>query len=228
LAEAIRALPVFSSLPASTMDKLLAEISSEQIPAGIVLIHEGKSQEWMFILIEGLLQVFTKSGAHETTLAILPAPVLAFADAISCDAVALASARTLQPSWVARMPVAQARRLFEEERHFADSVTNAIAANWRSMLSECKNTRSRNGLQRLIAWVLAMQDRAGAASEIRLPYDKAVLASRLGMAPETLSRNLARLAALGVTIQGRRVTIDDARWLREWIDIDRLDMPPVP
>jgi CRP/FNR family transcriptional activator FtrB len=223
----VRGLPIFLGLPAEVMDKLLALISSEQVPAKTVLIEEGEPQESLFILIEGTLQLFTRCRAHETTLAILRAPTLAFADVVPSEAVALASVRTLNASRVGRIAVPEARRLFDEERGFADAVTKSIAANWRDVLREYKNARTTNGLQRLVAWILAMQDCAETPSELTLPYDKAILASRLGMAPETLSRNLARLAALGVTIRGRRLKIHDARPLRA-LAAGGASTPPVP
>lgn len=224
--KAVRALPIFSSLPADVMDKLLALTSIEQLPAKTVLIEEGEPQEWLFILIEGPLQLFTRGRAHEATLTILQAPILAFADAVPSGALALASARMLQASCVGRIAVREARRLFDEERDFADAVTNSIAANWRDLLRECRNVRARNGLQRLAAWILAMQDCAQTPSELTLPYDKAILASRLGMAPETLSRNLARLAALGVTIRGRKLKIEDVTRLRSLTATGTSNAPP--
>ena len=49
-----------------------------------------------------------------------------------------------------------------------------------------------------------------------LPHDKRTLASRLGMTPENLSRNLANLGAHGVTGSGREIMIADREALRRW------------
>jgi hypothetical protein len=65
-------------------------------------------------------------------------------------------------------------------------------------------------------------------SEIEVPYDKSVLAGRLGMAPETLSRDLARLAAWGVIVDGRRLTIKDPSVLRQLAKVDEATRPSVP
>jgi CRP/FNR family transcriptional activator FtrB len=161
-------------------------------------------------------------------LGILSTPTLAFAEAILHDAAPLVSVRTLQASCVGRIAIDQARRLFEQEREFVEVVTNDLAANWRSMLQERKNARTRNGIQRLIAWILAMQARAETPSEITLPYDKGILAARLDVAPATLSRDFARLAPLGVTVRHRKLEICDPSRLRELTTIDELNTPPVP
>ena len=127
-----------------------------------------------------------------------------------------------------RLTVRHARRLFASERAFADAITQDLAENGRNILRECKNARSRNAFQRLVAWILAMIERADTPHEITLPYGKATLAARLGVEPETLSRDLARLAPLGVTVRGRTLTIDDAKRLGKLTMIDALNTPPVP
>lgn len=45
---------------------------------------------------------------------------------------------------------------------------------------------------------------------IKLAFDKRTLASRLGMTPENLSRNLALLAKYGVRSTGRDIKIEDS------------------
>jgi CRP/FNR family transcriptional regulator, dissimilatory nitrate respiration regulator len=49
-----------------------------------------------------------------------------------------------------------------------------------------------------------------------LPQDKVLIAARLNMQPETLSRVLARLRTHGVTTTGNRVVIEDVERLR-WL-----------
>lgn len=73
-----------------------------------------------------------------------------------------------------------------------------------------------------------MREGSRATAARHFPYGKATLAARLGVEPATLSRDLARLAPLGVTVRGRTLTIGDAKRLRELTMIDALNTPPVP
>ena len=82
--------------------------------------------------------------------------------------------------------------------------------------------------QRLVAWILTMFESAGNPPEIRIPYDKSILAARLGVAAASLSRDLARLAPLGVTVRGRTLEIVNVDQLRELAELDGLNAPPVP
>jgi hypothetical protein len=51
---------------------------------------------------------------------------------------------------------------------------------------------------------------------VRLPYDKTLVAARLGMKPESLSRALAKLKSFGVVTKGNKVELTDIERLRNY------------
>jgi CRP-like cAMP-binding protein len=56
------------------------------------------------------------------------------------------------------------------------------------------------------------------SSEVRLPSERQLVAARLGMTPESLSRAFARLRSLGVIGRGQSVVIKDPKRLRAFCD----------
>jgi len=58
-------------------------------------------------------------------------------------------------------------------------------------------------------------------SMIALPYDKVLIAARLGLKPETLSRAFARLRTIGVEVRASHVAISDVARLRHLAADDR-------
>jgi hypothetical protein len=60
---------------------------------------------------------------------------------------------------------------------------------------------------------------------VRLPFDKALIASQLGMQPETLSRSLARLRAMGIAAEGNRIQISDIATLHRLAGEARAPAP---
>ena len=54
-----------------------------------------------------------------------------------------------------------------------------------------------------------------------LPYDKVLIAGRLGIKPESLSRAFARLRGTGVMVKQNHAAIADVKKLREYVEKDR-------
>ncbi|MBV8444030.1 MAG: helix-turn-helix domain-containing protein, partial [Hyphomicrobiales bacterium] len=50
---------------------------------------------------------------------------------------------------------------------------------------------------------------ASGPARIALPYEKALIANRLGMKPESFSRALGKLGEVGVVVERESVTISD-------------------
>lgn len=216
-------------LPGSAFDSLLAKMSVEQIPKKVEVLKEGSAADTLFVLLDGLVQLFTtREDGERVSIAILKPPAFFPVEAVLRGRVALTSARSVRPCRIGRMDAGQAQRLIRNERELAEAVINGLASLLEDMLRELKSMRARTSFQRLVAWILAMHGRADRQSEIEVPYDKSVLAGRLAMAPETLSRELARLAAWGVTVDGRRLTIKDPNVLRQLTRVDEVTRPSVP
>ena len=56
--------------------------------------------------------------------------------------------------------------------------------------------------------------------DVTLPYDKMLIAGRLGMKPESLSRAFSRLKSAGVTVKRNHAEIDDIESLRDYAESD--------
>lgn len=53
----LRALPIFAPLSALTMDRILADLTRLEVPAGHVLIHEGDVGDRFYVLAEGRVEI---------------------------------------------------------------------------------------------------------------------------------------------------------------------------
>ena len=90
------------------------------------------------------------------------------------------------------------------------------------MVKELKNQKRRSSLERLAAWLVRSAAENGGALRFDLPFDKKVLASRLGMAPEVLSRTFATLKAYGLQVDGPHIVISDMESLTRLAAPDHL------
>ena len=124
------------------------------------------------------------------------------------------SARSLSPSRVLLIPAAAVRQYFSIDAGFARALAQELAYAYRGIVKELKNQKLRSSLERLANWLLAQDAQTRANGRFTLPFEKRILASRLGMAPEVLSRSFASLGPYQVVVRGSTVEIHDAAALR--------------
>jgi CRP/FNR family transcriptional activator FtrB len=79
----------------------------------------------------------------------------------------------------------------------------------------------RTTAQRLGCYLLALStDPSANTASLRLPFDKRLLAARLGCRQENLSRAFAALRNQGVETHGSRVILHDIARLRDYSEPD--------
>jgi CRP-like cAMP-binding protein len=89
-----------------------------------------------------------------------------------------------------------------------------MSLHLRRLVQQIEHLTVRSSTERLADFLVKLADNRNERAILRLPYDKGLIAARLGMQPETLSRALAKLRPLGVETKGSRVTIRDVDALR--------------
>jgi CRP/FNR family transcriptional activator FtrB len=84
-----------------------------------------------------------------------------------------------------------------------------LAAQNQRLVEQIKDLKLRSGSQRLGRWLLGLVDEHGGGELARLDLPKGLLAQRLGMTAESLSRAFSTLRGQGVAVQGSTVRIVD-------------------
>ena len=109
-----------------------------------------------------------------------------------------------------------------ENKDLAFRMLAVMARRHRQFQKDITDIKSKTPGQRLggfiLAQTLAQTDVLSGSVSTSLPFDKALIAARIGIKPESLSRALARLRDIGVDCQGRDVHIEDIQRLREFCE----------
>ncbi len=96
-------------------------------------------------------------------------------------------------------------------------VVRAVGAR-RAAQGQIEQLQVRSGTQRVADFPLKLCPAREGSADIALPYDKSVIASRLGMKPESFSRALARLRESGVQTRRNHVSVSDVAVLAEFCE----------
>jgi CRP/FNR family transcriptional activator FtrB len=121
----------------------------------------------------------------------------------------MVTAKAVADLVVVVIPAAEFRALAKTQLPLATALNELLATQWRLLVKHLTGTRSRDADSRVIQFIV---DAAGATkgpARFVLPGSKRDLAAHLGVTPETLSRSLKRLGALGVKTAGSRIEIEN-------------------
>ncbi len=211
----MRTLRLFDGMVESHVESILRVSFLQRFPAHVELAREGEPADFLHVIIDGQVEVYSSHHQRETTVGILGPGQSFVVAAVLLDRVYLKSARALSPSRILLIPADAVRQYFEKDVHFARSLAIELAVAYRGLVKELKNQKLRSSLERLANWLLVRNTETGALGRFDLPFDKKVLAACLGMAPEALSRSFAALAAYHVDVDGPSVQLRDIDALRK-------------
>ena len=209
----IRSLELFSSMSDDSFTRLMQAAYLQTFPAQVQLIVEGDQADFLFILIDGRVELLGSNAGRETTMAIIRPYGTFILAAVLKDVVHLMSARTTEKSRVLMIPARNVRDILAADADFARAIVSELAGCYRGVVRDQKNLKLRSSVERLANRVLSLHKAQGATGTLILPYDKRTLASLLNMTPENLSRAFGTLRAYGVQVENEHITLTDMRGL---------------
>ena len=98
----------------------------------------------------------------------------------------------------------------------------SVSLHLKRLVDQIEELKARTGPQRLANFLVGLAPVSRGACTIVLPYEKLLIAGRLGMKPESLSRAFQRLQSVGVRIKQGTVAIGDVERLAEFAGRERL------
>lgn len=224
-------LPLLRGLSAPTRAQLLDSAMILRAGTGSILFEQGAPPTVQHIVLSGSAHLYGRSGGREVLVEVVSAPDLVIPAAVATGAAYLMQARVSEPSRFLSIPagiwLAAARR----DPALALELVGSLARQFRRMVRQVKNLKLRTSIERVGCYILALSARQGTPSLARLPYEKGLIASELGITRESFSRALSALQRHGITVRGDTILIDDAARLSAQCGpdalIDAADQPVV-
>lgn len=214
----IQRLPLFSGMATEHFSQMLRAAYAQDFPAQLQLFRQDDRADFLHVLMEGTVALFAQSGGREATMAIIR-PVSSFIlAACMLDQPLLMSARTMSRSRIVLIPATDVRKAFRADPEFAVAANRQLAMGFRDMVGQAKSLKLRKSNERLVDYLLTELEVQGTAGRVLISAEKRILASFLGMTPESLSRAFKSLEAAGVRVSGSQVAIPDLQRLRALLD----------
>ena len=214
----LRDVEMLRDLEDPVLERLSAIAESHQFEAGRRLYAQGDVDVPFCLLISGQISSFRTARDGTVTVVDVTQPSgHAGLQAILTQLPALTGVETVAPSRMILIAGAGLRALLPEEPSIGTALLRAEAMALRSLVLQVCDLKLRTTAQRLGHYLLGLApDRNVRSVTLRLPFDKRLLAARLGCRQENLSRAFATLRELGVETRGARVVLHDVPRLRDY------------
>ena len=209
----VRALQLFETMSNDNFAALMQAAYLQTFPAQLELVAEGDPADFLYIAIEGCVELYARSNGREATMGVVRPVGTFILAAVIKDAVYLMSARTCQRSRILMIPSENIRDAFQKDAAFSRAIVVELASCYRGVVKEHKDLKLRTAVERLANRLLRYHRDQGAAGSLELPHDKRMLASLLGMTPENLSRAFNTLKPYGVEVDGGTIRLADLKSL---------------
>lgn len=208
-------LPLFTELSAEDLAHLAAATRERRLPRGELLFQRGDMPKGFFVVVWGQIKLaFSSPQGNEKVVEIL-GPLQSFGEAVMfMDRPYPVFAEGLADTLLLHIGSAAVFDQLAQDPKFARKLLAGMAIRLHTMVQDVESYSLRSSTQRVIGYLLQESHGAPGAPRtehtLTLPTSKQVIASRLNLTPETLSRIFHDLSEAGlITVQGKHITLHD-------------------
>ncbi|WP_299937380.1 Crp/Fnr family transcriptional regulator [uncultured Pelagimonas sp.] len=207
--------PLFGRLPANVRKCLLAKAQPRSYDRGATICLQGEQAGTLKLVLDGWIKLYRNSSAgDEALLATLEAGESFDEVAALQHGVSQASAEAVSACTILHLDLKSICSCSNAKAAIQDAVLDASAYHMNGMMEQIEQLKIQTGTQRLTKFLMRLQTQESGVVELELPFEKTILAGKLGMKPESLSRAFSRLKQVGVSSEYRNVRIEDISALR--------------
>lgn len=219
LLQFVRQSPLFAQLPDHSFGIIGRHIRFMDLQHGMVLFNQDEPASVFYIVVEGWIKVFrtTATGA-EAIIGVFTrgqsfAEIAALAeDNYPANSVAVSDVR------VAEIPIQPIRDAIAKDPRVAMTMLASVSRHVRHLVDEIEQMKGLSGTQRVIEFIANLCPSMVGSARIQLPYEKTVIARKVGMKAESLSRVFKGLKKYGVRIENDVAVVEDVSVLHRALE----------
>lgn len=214
-------LPLFHALTPEQIAHVSSHTRSKRLPKGEMLFQKGDLAHGFYVIVFGQVKLaFPSSSGNEKVVEII-GPKQSFGEAaMFAQRPYPVFAQAIADSLLLHVSRDAVFEMLETDNSFARHMLAGLAMRMHALIQDVESYSLRSSAQRVIGYLLQHCPAEGHCTgsiEITLPTSKQIIASRLNLTPETLSRILHDLAeAKLIGMKGKHISISNLQRLREY------------
>lgn len=212
IADQLSSIPLFHDLEDKTLEQFLNQSFVRVFKKGEMVFLQDDPADYFYLIRSGWVKLFRETlEGTEAVIDVLTQNHLFGETAVFEDRLYTCSAQAVETVQAVSFPVAVLKAAIEQDNRMALNMLSSMSRYRRQQNRDIEGLSVKNAPQRIGCFLLRLcPTSASERIRIHLPYDKTLIASRLGMKPETFSRALQRLKDNAhISIDGPTVQIHD-------------------
>lgn len=222
LAHRLRDCSLFAGLDDSMLNALTKNARSHNLADGTILFEQDARAKDIFFLESGQIKLSRISPSGQEKIIELVSPGDSFAEAVmfSEQQAYPVAATAIGPCRVCAINSQFFSGILSQSSEACFNIMAELSRRLHQQVMEIDHLTLHNAADRLVFFLLNQcRDTVSGSSNVHLDMKKQVLASRLSIAPETLSRTLAKLRKDGLIAQDSdNIFIQDINRLRRYAE----------
>lgn len=212
---------LLSSIPNDLADVILSDAQVRSFRHGQMIFSHGDIATSIFIVIDGWVKLFrvTPNGAEAVMGVFTQGRSFGEAAAFKGDTYPV-SAEAVTDAKVIQVSASKLLDLMQARPEVCTAVLASTFAHLHGLVSQIEQLKAQTGAQRVAEFLMTLADCEQGKCSVTLPYDKALIAGRLGMKPESLSRAFVKLRSVGVTVNRSSADIENLEDLADYAEGD--------
>lgn len=218
----VRRINVFRGLNPLVIERLIGPAVTLNLREHEVVFRQSDPAIAFFIVVEGWVKLYRITMAGEEAIIHVFAKGDSFAEAVAFTGHPYpATAEAVTDARIVRIPAEHVVKCIRAAPEIALAMIAATSQHLHHLIEQVEQLKAQTGVQRVAEFLASLCPAGKGRHTIGLPYDKALIAGRLGLKPESLSRAFAKLKSVGVEVHASHVDIKDADQLRQLASDER-------
>lgn len=213
----LKKVPLFSRIENDDLKQLMQGFQVQELAVHKNLFIQGDMAENFYVVLDGWVKLFRQTADGDEAVIEVITRGQSFAEAAIFEGQNYpVSAECVTDARLVMIKGAPFIKRIEEQPKLAMYMLSAMSRRLRLHIDLIEHLVVKSTAERLGEFLLSLCQSQEGPIVLMLPYDKTLVAARLGMKPETLSRALAKLRTVGVETHGHEVVIASHQNLKDF------------
>jgi CRP-like cAMP-binding protein len=214
---------LISAMPEELRDTLLASAHLAHLRRGETIFHHGDTAHAIHIVADGWVKLYRIAPNGTEAVVGVMTRGQSFGEPIALRRGSYpVTAEATTACQVIAIPAQAFLDILHAHPEIATAILSATFLHLQGLIEQIEQLKALSGAQRVAEFLLELCPEGVESATVVLPYDKILIAGRLGMKPESLSRAFARLRDHGVRITHSSAAIASVRNLRDIAHADAV------